>query len=141
MANNAKRDPNGTWHIQFRYKDWTGKSRKSSRKGFRTKGEAEKWLAHFMAQQSSDPSMTLSDFWEIYREDMSKRLKETTLENKEQIFRRKIEPYFGNTPINEITPAKIRKWQGEMIEKGFKPTYLKSIHSQLSAVMNYLQSL
>ena len=51
MANNAKRDPNGTWHIQFRYKDWTGKSRKSSRKGFRTKGEAEKWLAHFMAQQ------------------------------------------------------------------------------------------
>ena len=136
MANNAKRDPNGTWHIQFRYKDWTGKSRKSSRKGFRTKREAEEWLAHFMAQQSSDPSMTLSDFWEIYREDMSKRLKETTLENKEQIFRRKIEPYFGNTPINEITPAKIRKWQGEMIEKGFKPTYLKSIHNSRKLAMN-----
>lgn len=137
MANSAKKDPNGTWHIQFRYKDWTGKSRKSSRKGFRTKKEAEEWLTHFLAQQSSNPNIILSDFWEIYKEDMRKRLRITTLDNKERLFRKKIEPYFGNMPINEITPAKIRKWQGEMIEKGFKPTYLKSIHSQLSAVMNY----
>jgi integrase len=31
----------------------------------------------------------------------------------------------------------IRKWQGEMLEKGFKPTYLKTINNQLSAIMNY----
>lgn len=70
-------------------------------------------------------------------EDMGKRLKETTIENKEHIWRCKIEPYFGDLPINEITPSRIRRWQSEMIEKGFKPTYLKSINSQLSAVMNY----
>lgn len=29
----------------------------------------------------------------------------------------------------EITAPMIRKWQGEMMEKGFKPTYLKSIIS------------
>ena len=39
MANSAKRDPNGTWHIQFRYKDWTGTIKKTSRKGFKTKKE------------------------------------------------------------------------------------------------------
>ncbi len=26
MASSAKRDPNGTWRIQYRYTDWTGKS-------------------------------------------------------------------------------------------------------------------
>ena len=31
MANSAKRDANGTWHIQFRYTDWTGTQKKSSR--------------------------------------------------------------------------------------------------------------
>ena len=31
----------------------------------------------------------------------------------------------------------IRKWQGEMLAKGFKPTYLKTIHNQLSAILNY----
>lgn len=115
MANSAKRDANGTWHIQFRYTDWTGKQRKSSRKGFRTKKEAEEWLNHFMLQQSSDPSMPLADFWEIYKEDMKSRLKATTMANKEHIMRCKILPYFGTTPINEITAAKVRKWQVEMM--------------------------
>lgn len=115
----------------------TGKKRKSQKRGFKTKKEAEEWVAHFKYQQSSDPSMPLRDFWKIYMEDMGKRLKETTIENKEHIWRCKIEPYFGDLPINEITPSRIRRWQSEMIEKGFKPTYLKSINSQLSAVMNY----
>ena len=137
MASSAKRDPNGTWRIQFRYTDWTGKKRKSQRRGFKTKKEAEEWLAHFKYLQSSDISMPLKDFWNIYIEDMGKRLNETTLANKEHIWKCKILPYFGELPINEITPSRIRRWQGEMIGKGYKPTYLKTINNQLSAVMNY----
>ena len=137
MANSAKRDANGTWHIQFRYTDWTGTQKKTSRKGFRTKKEAEDWLNHFLLQQASSPTMTLNDFWEIYKDDMSKRLKKTTMANKEHIMRCKVLPYFGTMPINEITPAKIRKWQGEMLQKGYKQTYLKTINNQLSALMNY----
>ena len=30
----------------------------------------------------------------------------------------KVIPYFGKTPINEITVPMIRKWQGGGIEKG-----------------------
>ncbi len=137
MANSAKRDANGTWHIQFRYKDWTGTQRKSSRKGFKTKKEAEDWLNHFLLQQASDPNMTLNDFWGIYKTDMAKRLKETTMSNKEYIMRDKVLPYFGNTPINEITAAKIRTWQGHLMDMGYKPTYLKTINNQLSSIMNY----
>lgn len=90
MVNSAKRDPNGTWHIQFRYTDWTGTQRKSSRKGFKSKKEAEEWLSHFMAQQAPDPTILFSDFWEIYKADMSSRIKETTMANKEHIMRGKI---------------------------------------------------
>ncbi|MCR5778071.1 MAG: site-specific integrase [Lachnospiraceae bacterium] len=137
MASNAKRDPNGTWRIQYRYTDWKGVKKKSQKRGFKTKKEAEEWLAHFKYQQSSDPNMPLKDFWEIYMDDMKKRLKETTIANKEHIWRCKILPYFGDLPINEITPSRIRRWQSEMIAKGFKPTYLKTINNQLAAVMNY----
>lgn len=137
MACSAKKDANGTWHIQFRYTDWTGTRRKTSRKGFKTKKEAEDWVMHFLLQQSSDPGMSLNDFWEIYKADMSLRLKETTMSNKEYLMKSKVLPYFGELPINEISIAKIRKWQGEMMGKGYKPTYLKTINNQLSAVMNY----
>lgn len=137
MSCNAKKDPNGTWRIQYRWMDWPGTKKKSQKRGFKTKKEAEEWYAHFMLQQSSDPTMTLADFWEIYKADMEKRLRKTTMKQKEYVMNDKILPYFGKTPINEITAPMIRKWQGEMMEKGFKPTYLKTIHNQLSAILNY----
>lgn len=90
-----------------------------------------------MLQQSSDPTMTLADFWEIYKTDMEKRLRKNTMKQKEYVMNDKVLPYFGKTPINEITAPMIRKWQGEMMKKGFKPTYLKTIHNQLSTILNY----
>lgn len=137
MSCNAKKDPNGTWRIQYRWTDWTGTKKKSQKRGFKTKKEAEEWYAHFMLQQSSDPTMTLADFWEIYKADMEKRLRKTTMKQKEYVMNDKVLSYFGKMPINEITAPMIRKWQGEMMEKGFKPTYLKTIHNQLSAILNY----
>jgi integrase len=133
----AKKDKNGTWHIQYRWTDWTGTKRKSQKRGFKTKKEAEEWYAHFILQQSSDPTMPLKDFWVIYKEDMEKRLRKTTMKQKEYIVNDKIIPYFGDTSLNEISAPMIRKWQGEMLKKGFKPTYLKTINNQLSAMMNY----
>ena len=59
MSCSAKRDPNGTWHIQYRWTDWTGTKKKSQKRGFKTKKEAEEWYAHFIMQQTSDPTMTL----------------------------------------------------------------------------------
>lgn len=47
-----------------------GIKKKSQKRGFKTKKEAEEWYAHFMLQQSSDPTMTLEDFWEIYKAEL-----------------------------------------------------------------------
>lgn len=49
MSCNAKKDPNGTWRIQYRWTDWTGTKKKSQKRGFKTKKEAEEWYAHFHA--------------------------------------------------------------------------------------------
>ena len=140
MSCSAKKDPNGTWRIQYRWTDWTGTKRKSQKRGFQTKKEAEEWYARFLLQQSSDPTMTLADFWEIYKTDMEKRLRKTTMKQKEYVMKDKVLPYFGKTPINEITAPMIRKWQGEMMEKGFRPTYLKTIQNQL-ALKEYMATL
>lgn len=77
MSCNAKRDPYGTWRIQYRWTDWTGIKRKSQKRGFKTKKEAEEWYAHFLLQQSSDLTMTLADFGRftrlIWKRDYGKR--------------------------------------------------------------------
>ena len=44
----------GKWLIQYRYTDWQGKRRKSTKRGFATKREAEEWLRNFLIKYQSD---------------------------------------------------------------------------------------
>ena len=127
----------GKWLIQYRYTDWQGKRRKSTKRGFATKREAEEWLRNFLITQKADFDMKFEDFWKIYCADMETRLREHTMRTKKYIVELKILPYFGNKRVNDITAADIRQWQNELIKMGYSPTYLKSINNQLSAIFNY----
>ena len=127
----------GKWLIQYRYTDWQGKRRKSTKRGFATKREAEEWLRNFLITQKADFDMKFEDFWKIYCADMETRLREHTMRTKKYIVGLKILPYFGNKRVNDITAADIRQWQNELIKMGYSPTYLKTINNQLSAIFNY----
>ncbi len=134
----AEKDPKtGKWLIQYRYTDWQGKRRKSTKRGFNTKREAEEWLRSFLMEKSVDFDMKFEDFVKIYFADMETRLREHTIRTKRYIMDLKVLPYFGQKRINDIKPADIRAWQNELLKKGYAPTYLKSVNSQLAAVFNY----
>ena len=127
----------GKWLIQYRYTDWQGKRRKSTKRGFATKREAEEWLRNFLITQKADFDMKFADFWKMYCADMETRLWEHTMRTKKYIVDLKILPYFGNKRVNDITAADIRQRQNELIKMGYSPTYLKTINNQLSAIFNY----
>ena len=127
----------GKWLIQYRYTDWQGKRRKSTKRGFATKREAEEWLRNFLITQKADFDMKFENFWKMYYADMETRLREHTMRTKKYIVELKILPYFGDKRVNDITAADIRQWQNELIKIGYSPTYLKTINNQLSAIFNY----
>ena len=127
----------GKWLIQYRYTDWQGKRRKSTKRGFATKREAEEWLRNFLITQKADFDMKFEDFWKMYCADMETRLREHTMRTKKYIVELKIVPYFGDKRVNDIIAADIRQWQNELIKMGYSPTYLKTINNQLSAIFNY----
>lgn len=134
------------WYANFYYTDWTGARKHICKRGFKTQREAKKYESSFMEQQSSNSDILFCSLVENYLEDMSHRLKPTTLENKRLIIEGKLIPYFGSLKVCDIDPIKIRKWQNEMIshvdENGhfFSKTYLKTINNQMSAIMNYATS-
>ena len=134
----AEKDPKtGKWLIQYRFTDWQGKRRKSTKRGFATKREAEEWLRTFLVTQKADFDMKFEEFLKMYYADMETRLREHTMRTKKYIIDLKILPYFGQKRVNDITAADIRRWQNELIKKGYSPTYLKTINNQLSAIFNY----
>jgi len=44
----------GKWLVQYRYTDWQGNRKKSTKRGFATKREAEEWLRQFLLSNSCD---------------------------------------------------------------------------------------
>lgn len=132
-----KDEKRGTWFAQFYFTDWQGKKRKTTKRGFDKKKDAQEYEREFLAKTSFSCDMSFESLADLYFEDMEKRLKASTIESKKHIFRTKLIPTFGKLPISEISPPQIRKWQTEMMSQGLAETYLKTINNQLSAVFNY----
>ena len=137
-----KDEARGTWYVSFHYNDWTGKNRRKLKRGFRTRKEALEYEQKFRLQQATNLDMKFSDFYKLYEDDVKPKLKLNTWRTKEVIFEKKLIPYFKDKKMNEISPADIIKWQNEMIKyrndgKPYKPTYLKKMQSELSAIFNH----
>ena len=116
----------GKWLIQYRYTDWKGNRKKSTKRGFSTKREAEEWLRNFLMSQQADFNMSFDEFVKLYCEDMTPRLREHTMKTKKHIIELKIIPFFGKKSMNAITPADIRKWQNELMTKKIFPNLFEN---------------
>lgn len=87
--------------------------------------------------------MTFGSFVEIYLKDLESRIKKNTFLTKKHIIETKILPYFGRRKLDEIRTSDVIQWQNEMMKltkdngELFSPTYLKTIHNQLSAILNH----
>ena len=131
------------WRVIYRYTNYKGERKQTQKRGFVTKREAVAWEHEVMLRSESKLDMTFSSFFEIYEEDKKKRVKENTWESKSHIIRTKILPFFGERKIAEIEPKDVIAWQNELLaykgenEEEYSPTYLKTIHSQLSAIFNH----
>lgn len=132
-----------TWKVYYRYTDWQGNRKQTTKRGFATKREAQAWEHEQLSKVQADLDMSFESFVDTYTVDMKNRIKENTWHTKDHIIRTKILPYFGKRKINEIQPRDIIAWQNEMIKgkdksgKPYSPVYLKTLHNQLSAIFNH----
>ena len=84
---------------QIRVKDYTGKVIHKKKRGFATKKEALEWERDFLNKATADMGMLFQDFVELYFEDMSHRLKESTIISKHYMVDKKILPVFEKGSI------------------------------------------
>lgn len=86
------------------------------------------------------PNILFKDFYQIYYDDMQGRLKSTTLSTRHKTVLTKILPFFGELPMRDITPAKIRTWQNQLLANSYSDTYLKTIDMNLFAIFKYAEN-
>ena len=133
----------GTWYSSVYYKDWTGNTKRTTKRGFATKKEAVEWEAAFRLKEAGDLDMTFEDFFEIYKREVKPKLRLNSWITKESIVERRIMPYFAKRRMSEIRTIDVINWQNELMNqqdasgKGFSPAYLKTCQAQFSAVFNH----
>lgn len=139
----SKDTQRGTFYVQCWYKDWQGQRKKKMKRGFKTRKAAAAWEVDFLRQMEGTPDMTLNAFYDLYRADTDKKLRNTTKANKANMIETRILPYLGEKKLSEITPLDILSWQNaiqdERTSNGleYKESYLRSISNWLSAMLNH----
>ena len=134
-----KDEKRNTWYCKCNYRDWLGESKSKMKRGFVTKKEALEWEREFLQRQSSSMDMKLSSFVDVYFDDKAPRLKERSIMTKRTLIETKILPYFGDKQMNDITAVDIIKWQNALLNQEYKPTYLRMIQNQLTALFNHAE--
>lgn len=124
------------WYCKFYYTDYEGNTQQKKKSGFRFKKEAQEWESDFLSSKQFEPDISFGSFLEIYKRDRYPQIRKSSVQKKDYRFKR-ILPYFENIKINEITNKDIANWQNEMIKSGFRSSYITSVQSELSAVLNH----
>ena len=139
-----KDQKHNTWFVQLAYKAWTGETKHTTKRGFSTKREALQWEHDFLSKVRESTDMLLKDFAEIYLNNRTERVRESTMETKRNIVMNHIVPYFGDKKLIDITTQDVMNWQNEIMRtknprtgRSFTKSYLKTIHNQLSAMLNH----
>lgn len=130
-------DKQKTWYCKFYYKDWTGQRKQKLKRGFKLQRDAKDWERTFLEKQQGSPDMTFQVLYNLYTEDSRQRCKYSSYKTKKSLCEAHILPYFKDKPINQITPADIRKWQNEIKRSISSPVHQGNINRQFSSVLRF----
>lgn len=132
-----KNTERNTWYCAFYFTDWQGKRKKKKKEGFKTKREAQEWERKFLEQFANTPDISFEILVNQYQKQAALRLKPMTYYSKSGIIKNHILPYFADMPINKINRRIINEWKNKLLAQDLKPSYMRAINAQLSAIFNY----
>lgn len=126
-----------TWYCKFSYKDWKGKTRFTSKTGFKLKKDALKYEIEYKEKNTAKPDMMLKSLADNFLADYKQDRRPSSYRIMEQNIRLHILPYLGEMPIDKITPIVIRNWQAEVNNLGKSPSTVHSINATFKTLLNF----
>lgn len=110
----SKNEKTGKWDVRVWYRDITGERRQTTKRGFRTKREAQTYETDFLLKQQGQLDMKFGDFVDLYLDEIGSHIRSSTMETKENIVNTKILPYFADRKIQDIRAVDIKRWQAKI---------------------------
>jgi len=114
----------------------TGKSKRTTRRGFRTQREAKLALSHLEYETSKsnfqkEQNLTYQQVYEMWLEQHKLAVRESTVENIQKRFRNQILPHLGKLKINKIDTYTCQKAVNDWAETVVAYRQIKSYASKI----------
>lgn len=90
----------------------------------------------FIKKRKAVKKISLNAVANKYFEDYEMRAKPNIFKESLFKYQNKVEPYFGKTPVDEITKEAVEKWL-KSFKKDYKQASINSYHATFKAVVNY----
>jgi len=125
-----------TYFVTFRYMDWNGKSKTTTKRGFSTKREAARYERDFKVKAAGLPTMTVQELVNEMMESMRKRLKPNSIRQKDMLYRLYICNVLGHMQITKLTPKMIHDWQ-DNLPRDKSPATIQAANNVFRSLLNY----
>lgn len=120
-----KKDTKKYYEIKNHYigKDiFTGKEKRISKKGFRTKREAEQYIINAKSEFLNggfkpNQDYTFQDVYDVWVKEYEPQVKQTTFNMMNVHIKNIVLPYFGNFKVNQINLPICQKFINELSKK------------------------
>jgi integrase len=125
------------------YKDKNNKWVRLQKGGFRTKREANMFLAEELSKVNRGEiaeyeNMLVGDFLKLWLDQYCKHnLKSSTYANRKNLIESRIIPKIGELHVEELKPIHFSKFYNELHEQGYSSDYIHTMHSVLRTAFRY----
>ena len=137
-----KDDDGKRWRAVYRVKLRDGTIKQRSKRGFRTKKEAEEYIIENTKAMKTDLGMSLETFiCQKYMPDIKGKVKERTYMTKEHMIRTHIlDSPLAKMSINDIKAHDVIAWQNSILKKNYSDCYNRTLNNQIVAVFNHAEN-
>jgi integrase len=111
--------------------------------GFRTKKEAEAYLAEIISKSNKGEyaeyeNMTVKSFLTLWLDQYCKNnLKLSTYANRKNLVESRIMPVLGKCKIEDLKPIHFTRFYNDLHEKNYSPVYIHAIHTCLKTAFKH----
>ena len=127
-----------TWYVQFRYKDYTGRTRSTTKRGFSRKKDALEYEKKYKTVLQGTLNFPFRMLIDRYQEHLQHVVRPATYSHVIRVIRLYIAPFLSEIPVSRITAKTILDWRDTvLLPKQLSAQSLRSINGRLSAIFNY----
>lgn len=131
--------------VRVRYFDDDGREKQKALGKFKTQREAKEVEISFRATHitkkpnyySKPYYITLDELYLRYYEYQKSRVKQSTLYEIENVYRRKIKPFFGHYAIIDIDKRRLLVWQSKIESGNYKYNTKCKFRNQFHSILKY----